>query len=51
MIAPKHIVAVADLIMDAQNCVLMICSPRRGWEFPGGQVEEGEDLTDLYPII
>lgn len=22
----------------------MINSPRRGWEFPGGQVEEGEDL-------
>jgi 8-oxo-dGTP pyrophosphatase MutT (NUDIX family) len=24
----------------------MIRSPRRGWEIPGGQVEEGESLTD-----
>ena len=24
----------------------MIRSPRRDWEFPGGQVEEGESLTD-----
>jgi len=23
----------------------MVCSPRRAWEFPGGQVEEGESLT------
>lgn len=23
----------------------MLQSPRRDWEFPGGQVEEGEDLT------
>ena len=22
----------------------MVKNPRRGWEFPGGQVEEGEDL-------
>ena len=44
MSVPKHIVAVAGLVLDAQNRVLMIRSPRRDWEFPGGQVEEGEDL-------
>ena len=44
MAAPKHIVAVAGLVADAQGRVLMIRSPRRDWEFPGGQVEEGEDL-------
>ncbi len=42
---PKHIVAVAGLVRDAEGRVLMIRSPRRDWEFPGGQVEEGEDLV------
>jgi 8-oxo-dGTP diphosphatase len=45
MPVPKHIVAVAGLVEDAQGRVLMIRSPRRDWEFPGGQVEEGEDLV------
>ena len=44
MAVPKHIVAVAGLVVDARNRILMIRSPRRDWEFPGGQVEEGEDL-------
>lgn len=43
---PKHIVAVAGLVTDSKKRVLMIRSPRRDWEFPGGQVEEGESLTD-----
>lgn len=42
---PKHIVAVAGLVRDAGGRVLMIRSPRGDWEFPGGQVEEGEDLV------
>ena len=46
MPTPKHIVAVAGLVTDARGRVLMIRSPRRDWEFPGGQVEEGESLTD-----
>ncbi len=41
---PKHIVAVAGLVRNAEGQVLMLRSPRRDWEFPGGQVEEGEDL-------
>jgi 8-oxo-dGTP diphosphatase len=45
MNAPKHIVAVAGLVTDTHNRVLMVLSPRRDWEFPGGQVEEGETLT------
>lgn len=45
MTVPKHIVAVAGLVQDAEERVLMIRSPRCDWEFPGGQVEEGEDLT------
>jgi 8-oxo-dGTP diphosphatase len=46
MTTPKHILAVAGLVSDAHGRVLMLRSPRRGWEFPGGQVEEGESLTD-----
>ena len=46
MPSPKHIVAVAALVTNAQGHVLMIRSPRRDWEFPGGQVEEGETLTE-----
>ncbi len=44
MAAPKHIVAVAGLVQDDSGRVLMIRSPRGDWEFPGGQVELGEDL-------
>ncbi|MEM8783946.1 MAG: NUDIX domain-containing protein [Planctomycetota bacterium] len=39
---PLHIVAVMGLVRDGDR-VLMIDSPRRGWECPGGQVEIGED--------
>jgi len=42
---PVHIVAVGGLVTNAKGQVLMIKSPRYGdWEFPGGQVEEGETL-------
>ena len=42
---PKHIVAVSGLVTNpSDNTVLLIQSPRRGWEFPGGQVEQGENL-------
>ena len=41
---PNHFVAAFGLIRNAANDVLMIKSPRRGWELPGGQVERGEDL-------
>jgi ADP-ribose pyrophosphatase YjhB (NUDIX family) len=43
---PRHIVAVAGLVTNAEDRILMIRGPRRGWEFPGGQVEEGESLID-----
>lgn len=42
---PVHIVAVGGLVTNAKGQVLMIKSPRYGdWEFPGGQVEQGETL-------
>lgn len=44
---PRHIVAVAGLVTDpSSGRALLIRSPRRDWEFPGGQVEEGEGLTE-----
>jgi 8-oxo-dGTP diphosphatase len=42
---PMHIVAAGGLITNSQGQVLLIKSPRYGdWEFPGGQVEEGETI-------
>lgn len=42
---PRHIVAVSALVRNAENRILLVHSPRGDWEFPGGQVEEGETLT------
>ena len=41
---PKHIVAVFGLIRNSASEVLMVENQHRGWEIPGGKVEEGEDL-------
>lgn len=42
--APRHIVAVLGVVRDAAGRVLLVRTPWRGWEPPGGQVERGEDL-------
>ena len=42
---PKHIVATGSLIQNKNNQILLVKTERRGWEMPGGQVEEGEDLV------
>ena len=46
MTRPKCIVAVSALISHQNGKVLLIRSPRRGWEFLGRQVEEGENLME-----
>lgn len=46
MTPPKHIVSAATIVLNNKNEILLIKGPRRGWEMPGGQVEEGESLKD-----
>ncbi|WP_102028398.1 NUDIX hydrolase [Salirhabdus sp. Marseille-P4669] len=41
---PKHIISAATIVRNDKNELLLIKGPRRGWEMPGGQVEEGESL-------
>ena len=40
---PTHIVAAGALVTNQKNEVLLVKNPHRGWEFPGGQIENGED--------
>ena len=42
---PKHIVA-AGMLVERGDEVLLVRTERRGWEFPGGQIEEGESVLD-----
>lgn len=46
IMTPKHIVSAATIVLNDQNEILLIKGPRRGWEMPGGQVEEGESLEE-----
>ncbi|AIF42828.1 NUDIX hydrolase [Virgibacillus sp. SK37] len=46
MTTPKHIVSAATIVLNEHNEILLIKGPRRGWEMPGGQVEEGESLEE-----
>ncbi|TBL78922.1 NUDIX hydrolase [Paenibacillus thalictri] len=45
MAPPKHFVSAAAIVLNDKNEILLIRGPERGWEMPGGQVEEGESLT------
>lgn len=40
---PVHTLSAAGLVT-RDDKVLMIFSPRRGWEFPGGLIEQGESV-------
>ena len=41
-----HFVSVAGLVTNDCGDILLIKSPRRGWEYPGGMVEPGETFQD-----
>lgn len=43
---PKHIISAAAIVLNDNNEILLIKGPRRGWEMPGGQVEEGESMKE-----
>lgn len=44
MKTPKHYVSAATIVTNDKNEILLIKGPLRGWEMPGGIVEEGESL-------
>ena len=39
-----HLVSVAALVTNAKNEILLVKSPWRGWEYPGGLIEPGESF-------
>lgn len=43
---PTHFVSVAGLVTNENKEILLIKSPWRGWEYPGGIVESGETLQE-----
>ena len=39
---PNHLVSVAGLVTREDGKILLVNSPWRGWEYPGGLIEPGE---------
>ena len=37
-----HLVSVAAMVHDGKGKILLVNSPWRGWEYPGGLIEPGE---------
>lgn len=46
MFIPKHILAVAVMVINQENKLLLVNAYSRGWEFPGGYVEKGESIKE-----
>ena len=40
----NHLVSVAAMVHDGQGHILLVNSPWRGWEYPGGLIEPGESF-------
>ena len=45
-ILPAHAVCAAGIVRNSSGCILMMKNERRGWEFPGGMIENGENVID-----
>jgi len=43
---PTHIVAAAGFVEDKDGNILLVKTHHRGWEFPGGQIDLGENLEE-----
>lgn len=41
---PNHLVSVAALVTNEQGEILLVNSPWRGWEYPGGLIGAGRNL-------
>ena len=41
---PTHKVSVAAMVHDGKGKILLVNSPWRGWEYPGGLIEPGESF-------
>ena len=42
---PYHLISACGLVR-RDGLVLLVRNPKRGWEMPGGTVEQGETITD-----
>lgn len=43
---PTHLVSVAALVTNEDGKILLVNSPWRGWEYPGGLIEPGETFQE-----
>lgn len=43
---PTHLVSVAALVTNDKGKILLVNSPWRGWEYPGGLIEPGETFQE-----
>ena len=43
---PTHKVSVAGLVSNDEGKILLVKSPWRGWEYPGGLIEPGETFQE-----
>lgn len=43
---PTHFVSVAALVTNENGEILLVKSPWRGWEYPGGLIEPGETFQE-----
>lgn len=41
-----HLVSVAGLVTNSEGKILLVKSPWRGWEYPGGLIEPGETFQE-----